>query len=95
MNRTNKRFLVMGLLVALGLLLISCASPDPILETIVETVIVTQKVEGETIELIITATPEPTPSPAVVEEGPRTLFVCMGQEPDTLYPYGGTPVERN
>ena len=29
-----------------------------------------------------------TPEPVVVE--PRTLVICLGQEPDTLYPYGGS-----
>lgn len=31
-----------------------------------------------------TATPLPTPTPA-----PRSLTVCLGEEPTTLYPYGG------
>ena len=31
-----------------------------------------------------TSTPLPTPTPA-----PRSLTVCLGQEPTTLYPYGG------
>ncbi len=32
-----------------------------------------------------TKTPEPTPPPA-----PKTLVICQGQEPDTLYRYGGS-----
>ncbi len=90
MLRLSKHIPVAGLLALLAVLAIACAGPEPVLETIVETVIVTQKVEGETVELVITATPEPTQPPETIEEGPRTLFVCMGQEPDTLYPYGGT-----
>jgi peptide/nickel transport system substrate-binding protein len=43
---------------------------------VVETVVVT--VEPE----------EPVEEP--VEEGPRTLVICQGQEPDTLYLYGGS-----
>lgn len=37
------------------------------------------------VEIIITATPEPTATAL-----PRTLTICMGAEPDTLYLYGGS-----
>ncbi|HNB54390.1 MAG TPA: ABC transporter substrate-binding protein, partial [Anaerolineales bacterium] len=37
------------------------------------------------VEIIITATPEPTATAL-----PRTLTICMGAEPDTLYKYGGS-----
>jgi peptide/nickel transport system substrate-binding protein len=52
---------------------------------IIRTVIVTQDV------LIVEVTPfveEITPTPITTEEAPRTLVICMGQEPDSLYPYG-------
>jgi len=54
-------------------------------ETVVETVIETV-VEKETVieTVVVQATAEPT------ETGPRTLVICLGQEPDTLYPYGGS-----
>src|SRR5690242_15241295 len=32
----------------------------------------------------------PTPTP-----GPRTLTVCIGQEPNTLYPFGGPNAAAN
>lgn len=40
--------------------------------------------ERETIIVEVTPTPEPTP------EVPRTLVICQGQEPETLYIYSGS-----
>ncbi len=58
---------------------------------VVKTVIVTQEVQvaGTPVvqEVVVTATPPPA---VVTEAAPRTLVVCMGQEPDTLFIYGGT-----
>jgi len=80
----SRKSILIALFVVLALALAACQEA----ETIVETVIVTVEsvVEGETIieEVVVTA----TPVPEVVE--PRTLVICLGQEPDTLYPYGGT-----
>jgi peptide/nickel transport system substrate-binding protein len=51
-------------------------------ETVVETV-----VEKETVvETVILEPTEPPPPPAE----PRTLVICQGQEPDTLYQWGGS-----
>jgi peptide/nickel transport system substrate-binding protein len=56
-------------------------------------VMVTQVVKEtamETVQVVVTNTPEPTqPS------GPRTLVICMGQEPDTLYVYGGAMLAKS
>jgi len=38
---------------------------------------------------VVTPTVEPTAVPTEVP-APRTLVICMGQEPDTLYPLGGS-----
>jgi peptide/nickel transport system substrate-binding protein len=85
----RKLMSVLGALVVLSMVLSACATPTP--ETIVETVIETVEVEVEVpvevpveVEVEVTAVPEPD-APA----GPKTLVVCQGQEPDTLYPYGG------
>lgn len=83
-----KRLMAMlGALVVLSMVLSACATPTP--ETIVETVVVEKTVEVEVekeVQVEVTAVPEPEPeTPA----GPKTLVVCQGQEPDTLYPYGG------
>ncbi len=49
---------------------------ETVKETVVETVV-------ETVEVMVEPEPEP------VDTGPRTLVICQGQEPDTLYDYGG------
>jgi peptide/nickel transport system substrate-binding protein len=87
----RKLMSVLGALVVFSMVLTACATPTP--EVIVETVIETVEVEVDKIvevevdkivEVEVTAVPEPEP-PA----GPKTLVVCQGQEPDTLYPFGG------
>jgi len=88
MFRTKNLFLAMSLLMVASFVLAACqpattATP----QTIVETVVVTVELEGQSVEVIVTATPEPT---EVVVAEPRTLVVCMGQEPETLYNYGGS-----
>lgn len=79
-------FLALSFLALLALALAACTPTE-----VVKTVIVTQEVEveGETVvqEVVVTATPEPE---VPTEAAPRTLVVCLGQEPDTLYPYGGS-----
>lgn len=80
----HKLLLIIGLLVLASMVLAACGaiSATPIKETVV--VIITQVVQEEAVkeEITVNATPEPE----VVE--PRTLVICLGQEPDTLYPYG-------
>jgi len=88
MFRTKNLFLAMSLLMIASFVLAACqpaATPEVV--TKVETVVVTVEVAGESVEIIVTTTPEPTAEP-VVEE--RTLVVCMGQEPETLFNYGGS-----
>jgi peptide/nickel transport system substrate-binding protein len=78
-------FLALSFLALLALALAACTPTE-----VVKTVVVTQEVvtEGETVvkEVVVTATPAPE---VPTEATPRTLVVCMGQEPDTLYSYGG------
>jgi peptide/nickel transport system substrate-binding protein len=88
--RSKKRVLF-ALFVLVGLtLLAACQGKDEGTETVKEvevTRIVTEKetiIEQETIIVEVTPTPRPE------SEGPRTLVVCQGQEPDTLYIYGGS-----
>ncbi len=87
----NKLMAMLGALVVLSMVLAACATPTP--EKVVETVVVEKTVETvvektvevvKTVEKIVEKTPEPTP------KGPKTLVVCQGQEPDTLYAYGGS-----
>jgi peptide/nickel transport system substrate-binding protein len=89
MFRTKNLFLAMSLLMVASFVLAACqpqATPETI--TVVKTIVVTEIVEGQSVEVIVTTTPEPTAVPE--PEGPRTLVVCIGQEPDTLYSYGGS-----
>ena len=80
---SKKLFALASLILVAGMLVTACQP-----ETIVETVVITKEVEvaGETVieEVVVTATPEPAP------EVEKTLVICQGQEPDTLYVYGGS-----
>jgi peptide/nickel transport system substrate-binding protein len=92
MFRTKKFALVFALLMVVSMVLAACqpaaqGTPEVIKETIVETVVVTQEIAGETVVQVVTATPEPV---VVEPAAPRTLVICMGQEPETLYRYGGS-----
>jgi peptide/nickel transport system substrate-binding protein len=76
---------VISLLVLASMVLTACgttAEPTPEVVTVVETVVVPGEETVTEVEVVVTATPEPE----VVE--PRTLVICLGQEPDALYPYG-------
>lgn len=87
MFSSKKVMLTFGMWGITGIILAACAQPTP--ETIVETVVVTEVIteEGEVVEKevirVVTATPES------VLDGKRTLVICLGREPDTLYRYGG------
>jgi len=84
----SKKSLVFGLLLVASFVLAACQpAVAPTAETIVETVVVTELVEGETVEVVVTATAAPV---VPTEAAPRTLVVCLGQEPDTLYVNGGS-----
>jgi len=91
MFSSKKLVLVFGVLLVASMVLAACApaatAPPP--ETIVETVIVTEIVEGEPVEVVQVVTPTPEPT------GPRTLVICQGQEPETLYQYGGSMLAQS
>jgi peptide/nickel transport system substrate-binding protein len=90
---SKKLYFAFGLLMVASFVLSACApAPAADTETIVETVVVTVEGEGETVIQVVTATPEP-----VVEAPPepRTLVICMGQEPETLYAYGGSMLAQS
>ncbi len=71
-----KKFLQIGVLILFaGLLLVSCNTAVTI---------------EPTAPVIETAPPESTPVPATPTAIPRTLTICLGQEPTTLYLYGGS-----
>jgi peptide/nickel transport system substrate-binding protein len=56
---------------------------------VIETRVVTQVVKSTPLEIIQVVTPTPEP------EGPRTLIICQGQEPETLYPYTAASAREN
>ena len=91
MFNSKKLVIAFGVLLVASMVLAACApaatAPPP--ETIIETVIVTEIVEGEVVEVVQVVTPTPEP------EGPRTLVICQGQEPDTLYPYAGSMLAKS
>ncbi|HUF39420.1 MAG TPA: hypothetical protein VMN57_12920 [Anaerolineales bacterium] len=70
------------------LLLSACSQavpPTPI--TIVETVVVTEILGDQIVEVVVTNTLPPEKSPV---SALSTLVVCLGAEPDTLYINGGS-----
>ena len=85
MSPSKKIGRLFSLLMVAGALLAACRSAA--VPTAVETVVVTEAIEGETVEVVVTATAAPVVEP---EAAPRTLVICLGQEPETLYAYGGS-----
>ncbi len=89
MLSSKKLMIVLGLLVIASMVLAACqpaATTEP--ETVVETVVVTVETEGETVVQVVTPTAEPVAMP-------DTLVICMGQEPETLYNYGGSMLAQS
>lgn len=91
----RKGLLALGLLGMLALI-IACGTPPATPVVVQQTVVVkqTQIVAGtpQVIEKVVTATPPPTVPPTAAPTKaavPKTLVVCMSQEPDTLY-YNGS-----
>lgn len=89
MFQSKKLSIVFGLLMVASFVLAACQpAPQAPGQTVVETVVVTVEGEpGEVIEVVVTA----TSAPVVATEAPeRTLVICLGQEPETLYIHGGS-----
>jgi peptide/nickel transport system substrate-binding protein len=77
MNTRQKALILVSMLIIASMVLAACqpaAAPTP--ERIVETIVVTQMVEGEVQEVIITATPAP-----VVEAAPEGPIMADGLVP--------------
>jgi ABC-type transport system substrate-binding protein len=88
---SKKLMVVLGAIVVLSLALSACATPTPqtIIQTVEKEVVKTVEVEV-TKEVIKEVTKEVMVTPEPEPVGPKTLVVCQGQEPDTLYAYGGS-----
>jgi len=70
-------------MVLLSMILLACTAPTP--ERIIETVVVETTVEKIVEKVVEKVVEKPQESPA---DGLKTLVICQGQEPDTLYWYG-------
>ena len=92
----TKKWALVALLVALGAVVLAACTPTTETVTVEVTRVVTETVveEGQEVEVtrVVTETVvetvevEPEAEPA----GPKDLIVCMAQEPETLYVYGGS-----
>ena len=69
------------LLIVPSLILAAC-QPTGTPEPVVETLVVTEVVEATPVEVIQVVTPTPEPG------GPRTLVICLSNEPEGLSVYG-------
>lgn len=88
----NKKWPVVALIMALGLLVLAACTAEPEVVTVVETrvseVVVT--VEGSTTEIVVTEIVEVTAVPTEAPVKSKDLIICMAQEPETLYRNGGS-----
>jgi peptide/nickel transport system substrate-binding protein len=97
---SKKWFTFIAILVAFSFVLAACQSAEPqvveVTRVVTETVVETVTTEGETQEVPVevtrvvveTVVVEPTAAPEEVK--PKDLIVCMAQEPETLYVWGGS-----
>jgi len=84
---------IVGLLILAGLVLVSCAQPEPQTVEVIKTVVVTEMVEGEVKEVVVTEVVVETvevevevPAEAEEMEQPVTLNWNWGTEPPTADP---------
>lgn len=96
---SKKLILFTAVLLAFGFVLAACQSTaEPqvveVTRVVTETTVETITVEGEPQEVIVEVTRVVTetvePPAEEVPPAEKHLIVCMAQEPDTMYPYGGS-----
>jgi peptide/nickel transport system substrate-binding protein len=91
-----KKWALVALFVALGAVVLAACTPTTETVTVEVTRVVTDTVtvEGEQVEVtrVVTETVVETVevAPEAEPAGPKDLIVCMAQEPETLYVYGGS-----
>lgn len=87
-----KRWSLLAIIPLLGVVLLAACQPAS--QTVEVTRVVTEVVTeaGEQIEVtrVVTETLVVTPEVTEAPAEPKDLIVCMAQEPDTLYIYGGS-----
>lgn len=93
---TKTRVLVALTILFAALFLAACQPAEPVTVEVTRVVTETVEVEGEEVvvtqivtetiveTVVVEATEEPAP------DLPKDLIICMAQEPDTMYPYGGS-----
>lgn len=94
----NKRWALVALFVLIGAVVLAACAPQTETVTVEVTRVVTEtvEVEGESVVqtvVVVETVVETVEVEAPVEEAPaapKDLIVCMAQEPDTLYPAGGS-----
>ncbi len=92
----TKKWALVALLIALGAVVLAACTPTTETVTVEVTRVITETVtvEGGEVEVtrVVTETVVETVEVEPEEEpaGPKDLIVCMAQEPDTMYPYGGS-----
>ncbi|MCA9939615.1 MAG: peptide ABC transporter substrate-binding protein [Anaerolineales bacterium] len=94
-----KRFALIVAILAMGVLILAACQPEVVKETVEVTRVVTEEVmvEGQAQEVtrVVVEQVEVTPTPALVPAEPKNLIVCMAQEPETLYVYGGNMLAQS
>lgn len=95
---SKKWTFVVAVVMLAAIALVAC-QPETVTETVEVTRVITEvqevEVEGETVEVEVTRVVEEIVEVEVVpdevmEEARTDLIVCMAQEPETLYTYGGS-----
>lgn len=92
----TKKWALVALLIALGAVVLAACTPTTETVTVEVTRVVTETVveEGQQVEVtrVVTETvvEEVMVEPEAEPAGPKDLIVCMAQEPETLYVYGGS-----
>jgi peptide/nickel transport system substrate-binding protein len=91
----HKRWTMIAIIVMLAAVALAACQPQTVEKVVEVTRIVTEtvEVEGEPVEVtrVVTETVEVIATPETSDQEVRTdLVVCMAQEPETLYIYGGS-----
>ena len=91
----SKKWALIALLTLIGGVILAACSPVTEQVTVEVTRVVTEtvEVEGEPVEVtvvVVETVVEEVPVTEEAEAQPKDLIVCLAQEPDTLYPAGGS-----
>ncbi|MCB8979099.1 MAG: peptide ABC transporter substrate-binding protein [Ardenticatenaceae bacterium] len=87
-----KRWSLLAIIPLLGVAVLAACQPttNTVEVTRIVNEIVTEAGEQVEVTRVVTETVVVTPEVTEAPAQPKDLIVCMAQEPDTLYPYGGS-----